>query len=93
MVSTSTFWDLKSTNPKRTPGWTSADAAGMPIFPGLLRYEEAVTGIISHATRFVLPLAQKAYTYPGNHFDYSENPLYPPSGQRFRLKVCIRLEL
>jgi hypothetical protein len=45
-----------------------ADAAGLPILPGLLKYEEAATGEISHAIRFTVPKAPRAYTYPGNHF-------------------------
>jgi hypothetical protein len=78
---------LNATNNKRPDGWTSADAAGMPIFPGLLRYEEAITGTISHAIRFTIPTAQKAYTYPGNHLGTSTNINTPPYGTRFRLKA------
>jgi len=75
---------------KRPAGWTSADAAGMPIFPGLLKFGEAnSTNGITHAVRFTLPYAPPAYTYPGNHFGPSNqmNTYYPPYGTRFRLKA------
>lgn len=62
---------------------------GLPIFPGLLRYEEAATGNITHAIRFTVPKAQKAYTYPGNHYGPHSNVNYPIYGMRFRLKVCM----
>jgi len=84
--SSSAKFSLTATNYKRPDGWTSADAAGLPILPGLLRYEEASTGVISHATRFTLPSASNAYTYPGNHAGQNNNVNYPPYGTRFRLK-------
>jgi hypothetical protein len=59
--SSSARWNLTKTNNKRPDGYTSADAAGLPILPGLLRWEEANTGNITHATRFTLSSAQKAY--------------------------------
>jgi len=77
-------------NYKRPAGWTSADAAGMPIFPGLLKFGEAnSTDGITHAVRFTLPSAPPAYTFPGNHFGPSNqmNTYYPPYGTRFRLKA------
>jgi hypothetical protein len=61
-------WDLTS-NALRPAGWTSADAAGLPIFPGLVRYDEAVVkGAITHALRFTCPTTRKAYVYPARHW-------------------------
>ena len=79
-------YDLNS-NALRQAGWTSADAAGLPILPGLVRYEEVAAGHIDHALRFTAPETRDEYTWPARHFasDQSE-PEYPPMGQRFRLK-------
>jgi hypothetical protein len=67
--------------------WTSADAAGLPILPGLVRYEEVASGEIRHAIRFTVPQTRKAYVWPARHFASSLTGLqYPPMGQRFRLK-------
>ncbi len=72
----------------RTDGWTSADAAGLAILPGLVRYEEVAAGEITHAIRFTVPQTQKAYLWPARHFASSLTGLqYPPMGQRFRLKA------
>jgi len=81
-------WSLRS-NRLRPAGWTSADAAGLPIFPGLLRYEEAASGRIEHALRFTLPEARYAYTTPARHCGPSGNtsPRLPVYGMRFRLKA------
>eukprot|EP01104_Vermistella_antarctica_P016254 TRINITY_DN5516_c0_g1_i2.p1 TRINITY_DN5516_c0_g1~~TRINITY_DN5516_c0_g1_i2.p1 ORF type:complete len:523 (-),score=112.70 TRINITY_DN5516_c0_g1_i2:260-1828(-) len=79
------IWDLTSKNYKRPDTWTSADAAGLPIFPGLLRYEEAATGKINHALRFTIPHAPPAYQYPATHFGSKQDTDYPPYGTRFRL--------
>jgi hypothetical protein len=69
------------------PGWTSADAAGLPIFPGLVRYDEVAAGEIAHAIRFTASQTQRAYVWPARHFaSNSTDPTLPPMGQRFRLK-------
>jgi len=86
MCSSSARYNLSALNNRRPDGWTSADAAGLPLFSGLLRWEEAATGNITHATRFTLLKAQQAYTYPGNHLGTTTNVNHPPYGQRFRLK-------
>ena len=74
----------------RPAGWTSADAAGLPIFPGLVRYDEVAAGAIRHAIRFTVPQTLKAYVWPARHYASSiMNPAYPPMGQRFRLRASI----
>jgi hypothetical protein len=80
-------WDLSS-NRLRPAGWTSADAAGLPILPGLLSYEEAASGRITHALRFTLPSARHAYTWPARHCGPSGNTArdLPAYGLRFRLR-------
>ncbi len=81
------IWDLYS-NALRPAGWTSADAAGLPILPGLVRYEEVLAGEIEHAIRFTAPNTQKAYLWPARHFaSNSIDPNLPPMGARFRLKA------
>ncbi|MBN8590119.1 MAG: hypothetical protein J0M33_00085 [Anaerolineae bacterium] len=80
-------FDLGS-NALRPEGWTSADAAGLPIFPGLARCEEANSGVINHALRFTVRRTQRAYIYPARHFASSlTDANYPPMGLRFRLKA------
>jgi hypothetical protein len=75
-------------NALRPSGWTSADAAGLPILPGLVRYEEVVSGEIRHAIRFTAPQTRKAFVWPARHYASSLTGLnYPPMGQRFRLKA------
>lgn len=77
----------------RPAGWTSADAAGLPILPGLVRYEEAATGQIRHALRFTAPKTRRAYVWPARHHASPHNdPQLPAMGQRFRLKASIRVE-
>ncbi len=72
----------------RPATWTSADAAGLPIFPGLVRYEEVAAGAIRHAIRFTVPQSQKAYVWPARHYASSlTGTQYPPMGARFRLKA------
>lgn len=72
----------------RPDGWTSADAAGLPIFPGLVRYDEVRSGEIEHAIRFTAPSTRAAYVWPARHYASSSNdPNLPPMGQRFRLKA------
>jgi len=80
-------FDLKS-NKLRPPGWTSADAAGLPIFPGLARYDEVDAGSIKHALRFTVERSQAAYILPALHIaSDSDDPSYPPMGLRLRLKT------
>jgi len=73
----------------RPAGWTSADAAGLPIFPGLVRYDEAVTqSHIDHALRFTCPRTRKAYVSPARHYASSDtSSALPPMGMRVRLKA------
>jgi hypothetical protein len=81
------IFDLTSHN-LRPDGWTSADAAGLPILPGLVRYDEVAAGEINHAIRFTAPQTQRAYVWPARHFASSEtNTNYPPMGLRLRLKA------
>ena len=80
------IWNLRS-NRLRPRGWTSADAAGLPILPGLARYDEVRRGKIDHALRFTAPRTRRAFVYPARHFASSLNdPALPAMGQRFRLK-------
>jgi hypothetical protein len=80
------IWSLKS-NKLRPAGWTSADAAGLPILPGLARYEDLQKGGIDHALRFTAPRTRRAYIYPARHYASSlTDPDLPAMGQRFRLK-------
>ncbi len=80
-------WDLLS-NEQRPWSWTSADAAGLPIFPGLVRYDEVAAGEIRHAIRFTLPQSRAAVVPPASHFaSNSSNPAAPPMGMRIRLKA------
>lgn len=83
-------WSLRS-NKLRPAGWTSADAAGLPIFPGLLRYEEVAAGGIEHALRFTLPQARSAYISPARHCGPRGNTAstLPVYGMRFRLKAAV----
>ncbi|MGE3304702.1 MAG: hypothetical protein AB7I52_01925 [Rhizobiaceae bacterium] len=72
----------------RTDGWTSADAAGLPIFPGLVRYEEVAAGEIAHALRFTARKTRADYVWPARHkASPHDDPALPPLGQRFRLKA------
>lgn len=81
-------YDLTANGPLRTDGWTSADAAGLPILPGLVRYEEVVAGEINHALRFTVPRTRKAHVWPARHDASSlTGAQYPPMGQRFRLRA------
>lgn len=80
-----------ATGALRPDGWTSADAAGLPIFPGLVRYDEAVTaGAITHALRFTCPITRRAYVPPARHEAGSTNSVYAPGmGMRVRLKASV----
>jgi hypothetical protein len=80
-------WSLRS-NRLRPAGWTSADAAGLPMLPGLARYDEARRGVIDHALRFTVSRTRRAYVYPARHFASSlTDPDLPPMGLRVRLKA------
>jgi hypothetical protein len=80
-------FDLRS-NRSRPAGWTSADAAGLPILPGLARADEAAAGKIRHALRFTVRRTQRAYVDPARHFASSDtSPELPPMGLRFRLRA------
>jgi len=82
-------FDLTS-NALRTAGWTSGDAAGLPMFPALVRYDECERGAVEHAVRLCVPKTRKEYIYPANHYASSipaTSTQYPAMGQRFRLKA------
>ncbi|HZR78751.1 MAG TPA: hypothetical protein VFA58_06050 [Chthoniobacterales bacterium] len=96
MKSTSSGWqasngakfDLNS-NALRPAGWTSGDAAGLPMFPALVRYDECQRGAVEHALRLCVPKTRREYIYPANHYASSisaTSTQYPAMGQRFRLK-------
>ena len=78
-------------NTLRPEGWTSADAAGLPIFPGLVRYDEVVLqGAVTHAFRFTVQHTRQAYVYPARHYaSNSTDPALPPMGMRVRLKASV----
>jgi hypothetical protein len=81
------IWDM-TINAQRPYTWTSADAAGLPIFPGLVRYDEVAAGAINHAVRFTVPVSQQAFTAPASHWASSvTDPDAPPMGTRLRLQA------
>lgn len=81
------IWSLRS-NALRPAGWTSADAAGLPILPGLARYDEVAAGHIDHALRFTVERTRRAYVYPARHYVGSlTDPSLPPMGLRLRLRA------
>ena len=81
------IWDLRS-NKLRPKGWTSADAAGLPILPGLARWDEVKRGRINHALRFTVSQTRRKYIYPARHYaSDSDDPSLPPMGLRVRLKA------
>ena len=85
------IWNLAS-NALRPAGWTSADAAGLPILPGLVRYDEVARGAILHALRFTAPVTRRAFIYPARHQAGStDSPSAPPMGLRIRLKSSVSL--
>jgi hypothetical protein len=90
-VSSSARWDLKL-NATRPAGWTSADAAGLPILPGLLRHDEVAAGTITHALRFTVPRVRRAYVAPASHCGQYADASLPPYGTRARLKAGFSLE-
>jgi hypothetical protein len=72
--------------------WTSADAAGLPIFVGLARYDEVAAGVIKHAVRFTVPTTRQAFTPPASHWASSvTDPNAPPMGMRIRLKASFNI--
>ncbi len=86
-ASCSATFDLKS-NKLRPDGWTSADAAGLPIFPAVVRYDEVERGMVEHALRFTVRRSRKAYVYPATHFaSRLTDPHLPRMGERFRLRA------
>lgn len=83
------IYDLRS-NALRPDGWTSADAAGLPIYPGLARYDEVAAGYVGHALRFTVPETRNAHIYPARHDASSlTGSSYPPMGLRLRLKANV----
>jgi hypothetical protein len=85
------IYDLSS-HMLRPDGWTSADAAGLPILPGLVRYDEVLSGEINHAIRFTVEETRRAYLWPARHFASDlTGQQYPPMGQRFRLRADFNL--
>ena len=87
------IFDLSS-NELRPEGWTSADAAGLPIFPGLVKFDEVLSGEIKHKIRFTVPNTQRKYLWPARHYASSiTNENYPPMGLVMRLKNSFNTEL
>jgi hypothetical protein len=86
------IFDL-TTGALRPAGWTSADAAGLPIFPGLVRYDEVYgQGVIRHALRFTVVNSRRAYVYPARHFASTKTSTnLPPMGMRVRLKASFNI--
>jgi hypothetical protein len=81
------IWSLRS-NKMRPAGWTSADAAGLPILPGLVRWSDVASGRIDHALRFTVERTRRAYLYPARHFASDlTDPNLPPMGLRLRLRA------
>jgi len=81
------IFDLRS-NLLRPDGWTSSDAAGLPVFPGLVRYDEVASGVIRHALRVTVPKTRNTYVWPARHYaSHLDGEEYPAMGQRFRLKA------
>ncbi|MEZ5099111.1 MAG: hypothetical protein R3C15_04785 [Thermoleophilia bacterium] len=86
------IWSLRS-NALRPEGWTSADAAGLPILPGLARYDEVARGGIDHALRFTVERSRRAFVYPARHFaSDDDDPSLPPMGLRLRLRADYPIE-
>lgn len=85
------IWNLRS-NALRPDGWTSADAAGLPVLPGLVRYAEVASGVIDHAIRFTAPRTRNAHIFPARHdASSSSDPNLPPMGLRVRLKASFNI--
>jgi hypothetical protein len=90
-VGAGAIWDLNS-NALRPSTWTSADAAGLPILPGLIRHDEVAAGVINHAIRFTADITQTAFIWPARHQAGSSSATsVPPMGARFRLKASFNI--
>jgi hypothetical protein len=90
-VGSGAVFNLRS-NRLRPEGWTSADAAGLPILPLLVRYPEVRSGAIDHALRVTVPRTQRGYIHPATHLaSSSSDPSLPPMGLRLRLKASYSL--
>lgn len=91
-------FDLTKNAPLRPNGWTSADAAGLPMMPGLVKYDEVQaavqgSGVVTHALRFTVPYTRREYVWPARHFaSSSTDPNRPPMGLRFRLKASVNID-
>jgi hypothetical protein len=86
------IWNLRS-NHLRPAGWTSADAAGLPILPGLVRYDEVAAGAIRHALRFTASKTSNRYIWPARHVAGDADASLPPMGLRVRLKASVDISL
>ncbi|HET9696073.1 MAG TPA: hypothetical protein VFP40_04340 [Terriglobales bacterium] len=85
------IWDM-TINDQRPFTWTSADAAGLPVFAGLVRYDEVAAGAIHHALRFTVPSSQRAFILPATHWaSTNTDPNAPPMGLRLRLKASVNI--
>jgi hypothetical protein len=85
-ASNAATWDLR-TGALRPERWTSADAAGLPIFPAVVRYDECARGMVEHAMRFTVRKTRRAYVIPATHWaSQSKDPTHPRMGERFRLR-------
>ncbi len=85
------IWDMTA-NEMRPFTWTSADAAGLPIFPGLVRYDEVAAGVIHHAIRFTVPVTRQAFVAPASHWASSNTSTnVAPMGTRLRLKSTFNI--
>jgi len=94
MVSNTAVFNMSRViNGQRPDTWTSGDAAGLPIFPTLLKWEEVAAGAINHALRFTVPDAQAAFIHPATHYGPSnkQNTSFPPYGSRYRLKASFNV--
>ena len=89
-MSSSAIWPL-SVNHTRTPGWTSAVAAGLPILPGLLKYDEVSGDRLHHALRYTIPQVRRGYVAPASHCGQYDDDALPPYGTRVRLKAGFSL--
>ena len=87
------IWDM-TINEQRPYTWTSADAAGLPVFVGLARYDEVAAGAINHALRFTVPTSQRAFVLPATHWaSTTTDPNAPPMGLRLRLKASFDISV
>jgi hypothetical protein len=83
----SSIFDL-TTNKLRPDGWTSTDAAGLPIFPAVVRYDDLERGMVGHALRFTIRNSRRAYVHPATHFASNKTDVnLPRMGERFRLRA------